>query len=186
MELENIVYQNQDNMGGIPLLIYYFQHEDVEVFPKMTDFQSITSFSDAALLDGLPTMKSGKFLHEIQITDGQGMLSAIRQGEIGGISKRVELDFQLDGISKKAAGFDRIANNARFGFIIPDLDQGHFYGVGCRKFFPASLTAEGNLGTGEGREGKKGGQYKFKSDAPTLEIFDVTDADVEGLLSASS
>jgi hypothetical protein len=183
---ENIKTQNQDNIGGIPAMIYYFIHEDVEAFPELVKFDTITTLAGANKLTGALDMLLGKKIYELDITFGKGGIKEPIQGEVGGKSHKHELSFELDSMSDRNQGFMRVSNNGKFGFLIPDLDKGWFRAFGCTKHYPA-FKEEGEGGTGEGGAGKKGGKFTFVlMGSGPVPILELTPAQLAALLAPAT
>lgn len=178
----DIVYKNEDNIGGIPLVLYYAQQEDVLDFPLLADSASVTTLSSAAKLTGALVFKTGKKLSTIEITDGKGSITAKGVGEMGGRSSKTELKILVDKLTEEISGFNRLAQNGRFVFLVKDLNKANRYQViGRSKDFPAKLK-DSEMGTGEGTEGKRGASFTFEANDLTFCFMDITDVELAALL----
>ena len=183
MDPQDMTYINGDNMGGIPLTIYYGDHTQIATFSELTKFADAADYEELAKLDGPPIFQDGKSLKKLDVTAEAGSLIGVKQGELGGISSRNELMFQLDRLTKRNIGFDRVSNNGRLCFLVPDPDiENQYYAMGFENGYPAYRITEGELGTGEGAAGKKGASYKFVCNRPTLPVLVLTPEQLAVLL----
>jgi len=177
----DVLYKNQDNIGGIPMVVYFAEHSDILTFPVLADFASVTTLPSNALLTGDFTMKTGKKFFKIELTEGKGSLTTKGVGEKGGRSVKPELKINIDGLTEEISGLNRLMQNGRFVFLIPNLNKkDNFEVIGHNPYMPAILK-ESELSTGEGTEGKRGASFTFEANDITQAFMDITAVELAAL-----
>jgi len=140
------------NMGALSTRVWIAKADDVLTWPTFADPEDST-YATALVL------KSGKTLKHIYITPNTGSLNSPDQGEIDGISQKVELKFFIPGNSESLRKLQKLTNNRNLIFIVQDAEQRYFM-VGNEQFPAVKIASEGH-NTGETTESRKGASFLF-------------------------
>jgi len=149
---------NGQNMGGLKQLVYFGLWDDVSSWP--TKPSNPATLEENAELTGDITMKAGKRMFSMYITDDTGEFQIESVGEIDGKSYVCHLNLFHPGLQKKILGFINAIKNENLFFIVPDA-EGQYYIMGD-ELRPAvfSGSPEGN-GTGKATSDRKGMSCEF-------------------------
>ena len=159
---------NGENMGGITQKVYFGYHADVATFPPKP--VAPATLETAAVLTGDLTMKAGKRMFSLYITDDTGEFTIEPVGEIDGKSFVEHLSFFHPGLQKKIAGFINAAKNENLVFIVKDSDgQTYLMGDSLR---PAVFAgAPDGFGTGKETAARKGISMEFTYKTANLYVY---------------
>lgn len=159
---------NGENMGGLVQKVYFGYHADVATFPTKT--AAPATIEAAAELTGELTMKAGKRLFELYMTDDTGEFKIEPVGETDGKSFVQHLTLFHPGLQKKVLGFMNAAKNENLVFVVVDSDnQKYLMGDALR---PAVFAgAPDGLGTGKGTSARKGVSMEFTYKTSNLYVF---------------
>lgn len=149
---------NGENMGGINQKVYFGFHADVASWPTKP-VNPLTLEANATLTGDL-TMKTGKRMFELYITDDTGEFNIETVGEVDAKSFVQHLNFFHPGLQKKILGFMNAAKNDNLVFIVVDAEgQKYLMGDSMR---PATYQGapDGN-GTGKETAARKGMSAEF-------------------------
>jgi len=94
---------NGENMGGITQKVYFGNHADVATFPSKP--VAPATLETAAALTGDLTMKAGKRMFEMYLTDDTGEFKIDPVGEVDRKSFVSHLTLFHPGLQKKIIGF---------------------------------------------------------------------------------
>lgn len=115
---------NGENMGGIAQVVYYGLWSDVDTWP--TKPSSPTTLAQNGALTGDITMKAGKSLHKLYITDDTGEFQIEPVGEKDGKSFVLHLRLFHPGLNAEILGFNNKVKNENMVFIVPDNNGAKF------------------------------------------------------------
>lgn len=157
-----------NNMGGIAQKVYFGFWEDVATWP--TKPTAPATVEDAATLTGDLTMKTGKRMFELYITDDTGEFNIESVGEVDGKSFVEHLLFFHPGLQKKILGFINAAKNDNLVFIVTDA-EGQMYLMGD-SMRPAVYqgSPDGN-GTGKETAARKGMSAEFTYKTNSVYVY---------------
>lgn len=176
IQVSNILntIKNQGNMGGISQLVFFALYNDFETLAKVPDpANTNVTFGEANKLSiGSDTLKSGKRLYKLYSTLEKGSLTSERQGEVDGVSHKINLKLFNPGLTSEALGLLRVPNQ---NFILYVKSGNQMFRVG-NEDFPAKLSPEGNVATGDATSAAKGNEMTFFSYdvGPAPEVTDIT------------
>lgn len=159
---------NGENMGGIGQKVYFGYHADVAGWPtKPTN--PLTLEANATLTGDL-TMKTGKRMFEIYVTDDAGEFKIEPVGEADGKSFVQHLTIFHPGLQKKILGFMNAAKNDNLVFIVVDAEgQKYLMGDAMR---PATYQGSpDNNGTGKATADRKGMSAEFTYKTPNVYVY---------------
>lgn len=159
---------NGENMGGITQKVYFGLWADVATWP--TKPTTPADLEANATLTGDLTMKAGKRLFELYITDDTGEFNIESVGEVDGKSFVQHLTFFHPGLQKKILGFMNAAKNDNLVFIVVDAEgQKYLMGDSMR---PATYQGapDGN-GTGKETAARKGMSAEFTYKTPNNYVY---------------
>ena len=150
---------NGENMGGLTQKIWFGYWVDVATWPTKPDYNN-SDIEDSVELTGDITMKAGKRMFEMYITDDTGELKMELVGEVDGHSYVEHLSLFHPGLQSKIRGFMRAAQNENLVFIVEDSDgQRYLMGDAVR---PAILLGSPDgAGTGKTTAARKGVSLEF-------------------------
>lgn len=158
-----------ENMGSISQTIYYGLHSDVATWP--TKPTGATTLEELGALTGNITMKPGKRLFKLYITDDTGELENEIVGEKDGISFIQHLRFFHPGLMARILGFMNAVKNDNMVFVVPD-NNGQYFVLGDA-IRPATLEgSDENNGTSKETAGRRGVSMHFTY--KTSNIFEYT------------
>lgn len=147
-----------ENMGGLTQKIWFGYWVDVATWPVKPAYTA--NLEDCVVLTGDLTMKPGKRMFEMYITDDTGELKMELVGEVDGHSFVEHLTLFHPGLQAKIRGFMRAAQNENLVFIVEDSDgQKYLMGDAMR---PAILAGSPDgAGTGKATAARKGISMEF-------------------------
>jgi hypothetical protein len=159
---------NGENMGGIVQKVCFGFHADVDVFPaKPTNPLTIAA---SATLTGDLTMKAGKRMYELYLTDDTGEFKIEPVGEVDGKSFVQHLSVFHPGLQDKIIGFLNFAKNESLVFIVTDSDgQKYLMSDALRPVVYAG--APDGMGTGKETSSRKGVSMEFTYKTSNLYIY---------------
>lgn len=160
MEFTNIDknLNNGQNMGGIAQVVYYGAWADVESWPTVPS--NPATIEENGTLTGNLTMKAGKQLFEMYITDDTGEFEIEPVGEKDGKSFVAHLRLFNPGLKKKLLGFINWAKNENLVFIVKDND-GQYYLMGDETRPATYEGAPDGAGTGRETAARRGISMEF-------------------------
>jgi hypothetical protein len=139
---------NGENMGGIAQKLYFGLHADVATWPTKPTTEA-ADLEALGALTGNITMKPGKRMFEMYITDDTGELQMETVGEKDGKSFVMHLRLFHPGLLEKILGFRNATKNENMVFIVPD-NNGQMFLLGDA-IRPATLESDAE-GAGTGKE----------------------------------
>lgn len=144
---------NGENMGGIAQTVYFGFFADVATWP--TKPTTPATVAENGVLTGDLTMKPGKRMFELYITDDTGEFEIEPVGEKDGKSFVLHLRLFHPGLKDRILGFINAAKNDNLVFVVPD-NNGHKFLMGD-SLRPATYEgADENSGTGKETAGRRG------------------------------
>ncbi len=145
-------------MGGLPQKVYFAFQADVATWP--TKPATPLTIAENGTLTGDLTMKEGKRMFELYITDDTGEFKIESVGELDGKSFLMRLNLFHPGISSKLLGFMNAAKNENLVFIVPDNnDNMYLMGDSLR---PAVFSGSPDgAGTAKETAGRRGISMEF-------------------------
>lgn len=149
---------NGQNMGGIAQVVYYAAWDDVLTWP--TKPAAPATIEENGELTGNLTMKPGKQLFEIYITDDTGEFEIENVGETDGKSFVEHLRLFNPGLKKKLLGFINWAKNENLVFIVKDND-GQYYLMGDDTRPATFAGSPDGAGTGKETASRRGISMEF-------------------------
>jgi hypothetical protein len=147
-----------ENMGGIKQMIYFGLWEDVETWP--TKPVAPATSNDNALLVGELTMKTGKRMFSMYITDDTGEFKIEPVGEVDGKSFVEHLTVFHPGLQKSLLGFINSIKNSNLVLIATD-SEGQQYLMGDELRPAVYQGAPDGAGTAKETAGRKGMSMEF-------------------------
>ncbi len=146
------------NMGGIPQVVYFGFHKDVETWPSRPENPS--NVADLGKLTGSVVMKAGTNMFKLYLTDDTGELEMEPVGEKDGKSFVMHLRLFTPGLHDKVLGFMNASKNENLVFIVPD-NNGFHYLMGD-ELRPATYEgADDVAGTSKETAGRRGMSMHF-------------------------
>ena len=147
-----------ENMGGIKQTIYFGLWEDVETWP--TKPAAPATLDENAVLTGELTMKVGKRMFSMYITDDTGEFSIESVGEVDGKSFVEHLTLFHPGLQKSILGFINSTKNSNLVLIATD-SEGQQYLMGDSMRPAIYQGAPDGGGTAKETAGRKGMSMEF-------------------------
>ena len=147
-----------ENMGGLTQKVYFGFYADVASWP--TRPSNPADIEALATLTGDLTMKAGKRLFEMYLTDDTGEFKIEPVGEVDGKSYVQHLSLFHPGLQKKVLGFMNAIKNDNLVFIVVDSD-GQKYLMGDANRPAIYVGAPDGAGTGKGTAARKGISMEF-------------------------
>jgi hypothetical protein len=159
---------NGENMGGLTQKVYFGYWADVAGWP--TKPTNPLTLEAAATLTGDLTMKAGKRMFEMYLTDDTGEFKIEPVGEVDGKSYVQHLSMFHPGLQKKILGFINAAKNDNLVFIVVDSDgQKYLMGDSLR---PAIFAASPDgMGTGKETAARKGLSMEFTYKTTNIFVY---------------
>ena len=149
---------NGENMGGIAQKVYFGYHADVATFP--TKPVAPLTLETSSTLTGELTMKAGKRMFEMYLTDDTGEFKIEPVGEVDGKSFVTHLTLFHPGLQSKIRGFINAAKNQNLVFVVIDND-GQKYVMGDDLRPAVYAGSPDGLGTGKDVAARKGMSFEF-------------------------
>lgn len=159
---------NGENMGGIVQKVYFGFHADVAGWP--TKPVNPATVEENGELTGELTMKPGKRLFELYITDDTGEFNIESVGDVDGKSFVEHLTFFHPGLQKKILGFMNAAKNDNLVFIVTDA-EGQMYLMGDAMRPAVYQGAPDGNGTGKETSARKGISAEFTYKTPNAYVY---------------
>ncbi len=183
IEYQNVENQVREkgNMGGINDNVYFAPKSDFAEFAKKPPHTENRQFSTMSkLIVGTDRLKPGKKLYKLYTTLEKGGLTADRQGEMDGVSHKINLKLFNPGLTSEGLAMIELPNQDWI-FYVKTGDQMFRLGGGS---FAAKLAAEGTVGTGDSTASAKGNELTFTSyeDGFAGEVVDI--AAIDAMLNA--
>jgi len=178
--IENTV-REKGNMGGINDYVYFAPKSDFTEFAKKPPHTENRQFSTMSkLVVGTDRLKPGKKLYKLYTTLEKGGLTADRQGEMDGVSHKINLKLFNPGLTSEGLAMIELPNQDWI-FYIKSGEQ--MFRLGGDRF-AAKLAAEGTVGTGDSTASAKGNELTFTSyeDGFAGEVVDI--AAIDAMLNA--
>ncbi len=149
-------------MGGIAQIVYFGPWEDVETWPTKPSEPS--TLEENGKLTGDITMKEGKQLYSLYITDDTGEFQIEPVGEKDGKSFVLHLRLFHPGLNPNVLGLLNFMKNDNMVFIVPDNNGAKFLmGDAIRPAtFEGPHTGQGTGGETAGRRGV-GMEFTYKT-----------------------
>ncbi|MPL77636.1 hypothetical protein SDC9_23493 [bioreactor metagenome] len=158
-----------ENMGGLPQKVYFGFHADVATWP--TKPAAPVAIDEQAVLTGDVTMKEGKRMFEMYMTDDTGEFKIEPVGESDGKSFVARLSFFHPGLSPKILGFMNAAKNDNLVFIVPD-NNGNMYLMGD-SLRPATYSGSPDgVGTSKETAGRRGASMEFTYKTSNIYLYE--------------
>lgn len=157
-----------ENMGGLTQKVFYGFHEDVEVWPAKP--VNPLTLEESAVLTGNLTMKAGKRMFELYITDDTGEFNIEPVGEVDGKSFVEHLTFFHPGLQSKILGFLNAAKGRNMIFVVQDSD-GQMYLMGDPLRAAIYQGSPDGNGTGKATTDRKGISAEFTYKTANLYIY---------------
>ncbi len=147
-----------ENMGGIGMKIYFGLFEDVATWPV----KPVNALTLEALgsLTGDITMKPGKRMFEMYVTDDTGEFKIESVGELDGKSFVMHLSFFNPGLKPKLLGLMNSIKNGNMVFIVPD-NNGQMFLMGDAVRASVFSGSPDGAGTGKETAGRRGISMEF-------------------------
>lgn len=167
------------NMGGIADQIYYAPRSFFKSLASKPDCETDREFEGMNLLSvGKDELLPGKQLLKLYNTMEKGSLKAERQGEIDGISHKINLTLFTPGLKSKTLAMLMIANQSWI-FYVKTGNQ--MFRVGNARY-SAKMAADGEAGTGDATASAKGNTMSFFTyeEGFAGEVVDI--AEIENML----
>lgn len=149
---------NGQNMGGIAQIAYFCAWADVETWP--TKPAAPATLEENGTLTGNLTLKAGKKMNSIYITDDTGEFEIESVGEMDGKSFVTHLRLFNPGLKKQLLGFINYAKNENLVFIVKDND-GQYYLMGDDTRAAIYNGAPDGAGTSRETAGRRGISMEF-------------------------
>jgi len=180
---ENVVNTVEEcgNMGGIGTKVYAAPLSFFKSLALKKDcsvdrhFDGINLFSE-----GVDELLPGKALFEVYSTMEKGSLISEGQGEVDGMSHKINLKLYTPGLTSKGLAIRNIPNQSWIFYVKTGTQM---FRVG-NKMYPAKMAPDGQAGTGDAVASAKGNEMNFFSyeQGPAGEVVDI--AAVEAMLNA--
>jgi len=158
-----------ENMGGIGMKIFFGLYSDVATWP--TKPTNATTLEALGTLTGDITMKPGKRMFEMYVTDDTGEFKIETVGELDGKSFVMHLSLFNPGLKPKLLGLLNSVKNDNLVFIVPDNNgQKFLMGDAVR----ASIFAGSPDGAGTGKEtaGRRGISMEFVYKTSNVYVYE--------------
>lgn len=150
---------NGENMGGISQTVYFGLHADVDAWPTKPG-ENVATLEELGALTGNVTMKDGKRMFSMYITDDTGEFQIEPVGEKDGKSFVLHLRLFHPGLKEKILGFINAVKNENMVFIVPD-NNGQMFLMGD-ELRPATFEGPGDgAGTSKETAGRRGIGMEF-------------------------
>lgn len=180
MDLENISRPNlnNDNLPFVEEAIYAIAQKDIEGVNWPANPANLRAANKVAFGD----LTFNGTLVKMAITAYQGKLDGELVGEIDGQFKKHVGTFQLAGTKEENLGFDKVTNNAKMVFFIPEK-TGRIRILGSNKF-PATKESSNDTTGDDGATNGIVQTWMSHGPGPAL-IMDGSIDDLEGQLTYS-
>lgn len=156
-DIENTVAEC-GNMGGITDEIYYAPRSHFKSLASKPSCEDDRVFDGMNMLsEGVDELLPGKTLFKLYETMEKGSLKAERQGEIDGISNKINLTFFTPGLKSKSLAMLMLANQSWI-FYVKTGNQ--MFRVG-NNAYAAKMAPDGEAGTGDTTASAKGNTMTF-------------------------
>ena len=153
---------NGENMGGITQKVYFGYHADVATFPPKP--VAPATLETAAALTGDLTMKAGKRMFEMYLTDDTGEFKIDPVGEVDGKSFVSHLTLFHPGLQKKIIGFMNAAKNENLVFIVVASNDNKFLmGDALRPAVYAGSPDGGGTGKTTASRAGRSAEFTYKT-----------------------
>lgn len=148
----------EGNMGGIPQYFYFGLHKDVATWPTLP--AAPATLEENATLTGNVTMKTGKRMFTMYVTDDMGELTIEPVGEGDSKSFVIHLKIFHPGLRKKLLGFMNATCNENMVFVVPD-NNGQKFLMGDALRPSTFVGSPDGAGTGKATTDKRGLSFEF-------------------------
>lgn len=158
-DINNAVLE-KGNMGGIWENVYFAPKSDfaeLATKPPASDNRNFATMNKLSV--GQDRLMPGKRLLKLYSTLEKGGLTADRQGEMDGVSHKINLKLLNPGLTSEGLAILEIPNQDWIFFVKTDEQM---FRLGSEKF-AARLAAEGTVGTGDTTASLKGNELTFSS-----------------------
>jgi hypothetical protein len=147
-----------ENMGGIGMKIFFGLYSDVATWPtKPTNAATLEALGT---LTGDITMKPGKRMFEMYVTDDTGEFKIETVGELDGKSFVMHLSLFNPGLKPKLLGLLNSVKNDNLVFIVPD-NNGQKYLMGDAIRAAVFTGSPDGAGTGKETASRRGISMEF-------------------------
>ena len=147
-----------ENMGGIGMKIFFGLYSDVATWP--TKPTNATTLEALGTLTGDITMKPGKRMFEMYVTDDTGEFKIETVGELDGKSFVMHLSLFNPGLKPKLLGLLNSVKNDNLVFIVPD-NNGQKFLMGDAVRAAIFTGSPDGAGTGKETAGRRGISMEF-------------------------
>lgn len=156
-----------ENMGGVTK-VYFGYQEDVATWP--TKPLNPLTMEASAILTGSLTMKTGKRMFDIYITDDTGEFNIESVGEVDGKSFVEHLTFFHPGMQQTIISFMNAVKNANMIFVVQDADGNMFLMGDASRAAVYQGSPDGN-GTGKSTSDRKGMSAEFTYKTANVYVY---------------
>jgi len=160
---------NGANMGGIAQVAYFCAWDDVLTWPTMPTSPATLEANGA--LTGNITLKTGKKMFKIYITDDTGEFEIESVGEVDGKSFVEHLRLFNPGLKKTLLGFMNFSKNENLVFIVKDNDD-QLYLMGDETRAAIYNGAPDGAGTSKETAGRRGISMEFTYKAKSVFVYE--------------
>lgn len=160
---------NGENMGGLPMKVYFGYWADVATWP--TKPAAPSTLEELAALTGDLAMASTKRMFELYITDDTGEFKIESVGDKDGKSFVMHLSLFHPGLQKSILGFINAAKNENLVFIVPDND-GNMFLMGDELRAAVFESSPDGMGTGKETTARKGISMEFTYKVKNIYLYE--------------
>jgi hypothetical protein len=158
-----------ENMGGIGMKIYFGLYSDVANWP--TKPTNATTLEALGKLTGDITMKPGKRMFEMYVTDDTGEFKIETVGELDGKSFVMHLSLFNPGLKPKLLGLLNSVKNDNLVFIVPDNNNQKFL-MGDSVRAAIFTGSPDGAGTGKETAGRRGISMEFVYKTSNVYVYE--------------
>jgi hypothetical protein len=158
-----------ENMGGIGMKIFFGLYSDVASWP--TKPTNATTLEALGKLTGDITMKPGKRMFEMYVTDDTGEFKIETVGELDGKSFVMHLSLFNPGLKPKLLGLLNSVKNDNLVFIVPDNNNQKFL-MGDAVRAAIFTGSPDGAGTGKETAGRRGISMEFVYKTSNVYVYE--------------
>ena len=156
-------------MGGIGMKIFFGLYSDVASWP--TKPTNATTLEALGKLTGDITMKPGKRMFEMYVTDDTGEFKIETVGELDGKSFVMHLSLFNPGLKPKLLGLLNSVKNDNLVFIVPDNNNQKFL-MGDAVRAAIFTGSPDGAGTGKETAGRRGISMEFVYKTSNVYVYE--------------
>ncbi len=158
-DIENTVAEC-GNMGGINDQVYFAPRSHFKTLADKPSCEGDREFDGMNMLSvGVDELLPGKQLFKLYATMEKGSLKAERQGEIDGISNKINLTVSTPGLTSTALAMLMLANQSWIFYV---KTGSQMFRLGNNSY-AAKMAPDGEAGTGDTTASAKGNTMTFFS-----------------------